>query len=190
MAKNIISIYLADLYISRISNGVFSEKLKLAKVVPLFKSGSRLNLSNYRPIFLLSQFGKIFEKLLYININKFLDQHNVNYSEQYGFRRGYSIALPLLKLSDHLLTQNGNDLATAAVFLDIKKTFDIVDHPILLNKAYHYGIRGVANDLFRSYLNNRKQFVLCEPKKIQPKYYKMWCPSRFHTRPKAVSNFH
>jgi len=84
MVENIISICLADLYNSSISNGVFPEKLK-AKVVPLFKSGSRLNPSNYKPISLLSHFSKMFEKLLYINTNNFFDQKHVICPEQMVF---------------------------------------------------------------------------------------------------------
>jgi len=122
MAKNITSIYLPYFYNSSIYNGDFPEKLKLAKLIPLFKSGSRLNPYNYRPISLLSHFSKILEKLLYININRFFDQHHVICTEQYGFRRGYSTALPLLKLFDHVLAQNGSIPATTAVFLDLKKT--------------------------------------------------------------------
>jgi len=78
--------------------------------------------------------------------------------EQYDLRRGYSTALPLLKSCDHLLTEIGNNLATA-VFLYLKKAFDAVDHQILLNKLYQYGVSDVANDLFRSYLDNKKQFL-------------------------------
>ena len=64
MTKNIISIYLTNLCTSNISNRVFLEKLKQAKVVPLFKSGTRLNPSSYRSISLLSHFSKIFQKLV------------------------------------------------------------------------------------------------------------------------------
>jgi len=75
---------------------------------------------------LLSHFNEIFEKLLYININKYCDEHHEICPEQYGFRRGDSTALPLPRLSDYLLTQNGKDLATAAVFVDLKKAFGTV----------------------------------------------------------------
>jgi len=104
MVKNILSIYLScRSYNASLSKSIFLEKLRLAKLIPLFKSGSRLNPSNYRPISLLSHFSKIFEKLLCNNVDRFFDQRNVIYTEQCGFRRGYSTALPLLNLYDHLL---------------------------------------------------------------------------------------
>ena len=90
--------------------------------------------------------------------------------------RGYSTTLPLLILHDHLLTQSENNLAIAAVFSDLSKAFNPVDHQILLNKLYHYGIRGVANDLFRSYLNNRKQFVFVNQQRSDPNTIKCGVP--------------
>ena len=65
----------------------------------------------------------------------------------------------LLSLTDDIRKPLDNNLFAAGVFIDLQKAFDTVDHEILLYKLNHYGIRGVANDWFRSYITNRKQFI-------------------------------
>ena len=90
----------------------------------------------------------------YIIKNAFLHQN------QFGFRSKLSTCMALLELIDKLSRSIDNRQLTLGVFVDLAKAFDIVNHQVLLAKIEHYGIRGTALNWFRSYLTNRKQFVL------------------------------
>ena len=150
MAKNIIAMFPTEFLLKTV---------KLAKVVPLFKSGTRLNPSDYNSLSLLSNFSKIFEKLLYINLNWFLI-NTMYLCWTIWFSSWLFNCLTIAKIGRSPSYSKWKKLATAAIFLDLKKAFDTVDHQILVKKfIMAYVIRGVVNNIFRSYLNNRKQFV-------------------------------
>ena len=135
-----IAPYLADLYNLCITDSVFPTRLKLAKVIPVYKFGDKTQPSNYRPISLLPHFSKIFEKLISTNLLSFLAQNSILCPQQFGFRQGLSTSLALLKLQDHILEQNSKKLFTCAIFLDLKKAFDTVDHQILLGRLSQCGL--------------------------------------------------
>ena len=142
------------------NTGVFVENLKTSKVIPVYKNkGSDLICNNYRPISLLSNVNKIIEKLMHIRLYNFLTKHNCIYESQFGFREKYSTNHALLALTEEVRKALDDNLLAVGVFIDLQKSFDTVDHYILLNKLDHYGVRGVANRWFKSYLMNRKQFV-------------------------------
>ena len=75
------------------SSGIFPDKLKIAKILPVFKKGSKLECSNYRPISLLSNLDKVIEKLMRKRLMEFLNEQKIIYCKQYGFRKGFSTAL-------------------------------------------------------------------------------------------------
>ena len=89
----------------------------------------------------------------------FLTKHKYIYDLQFGFRTGHSTNHALLDLTENIRKAIGDNKFDVGVFIDLQKAFDTVDHTILLKTLYHYGIRGVANSWFKSYLSNRKQFV-------------------------------
>jgi len=130
ISKHVIAPYVADLYNLCITDSVFPTKLKLAKVIPVYKSGDKMQPSNYRPISLLSNFSKIFEKFISANLLSFLAQNSILCPQQLGFRQGLSTSPALLKLQDHILDQNSKKLFSCAILLDLKKAFDTVDHQI------------------------------------------------------------
>ena len=157
--KHELSTTFAVLFNNCMYAGIFPDVLKIARVVPLFKSGDKNKITNYRPISLLPVFSKIFEKLIHSRLDKFLDKHDVIYKKQFGFRKRHSTIHALNTAITQILNGLNNNRTVYGVFLDFSKAFDTVKHKILLDKLEHYGIRGHVHDLFRSYLTNRKQLV-------------------------------
>ena len=150
---------MADLFNLSFTTGVFPSVLKTAKVVPVFKKDSKLDYSNYHPISLLSNIEKILEKLMYKRLYTFLNKNNVIYNLQFGFRQQYSTSHALINITENIRKALDDGNISCGVFVDLQKAFDTVDHQILLAKLNHYGIRGVSNDWFKSYLSNRSQYV-------------------------------
>ena len=142
-----------------LEEGVFPQALKIARVVPIFKSGKKTDVSNYRPISLLATFSKIYEKVMHARIVDFLEKNSSIYERQYGFRAGRSCEHALLDAQNTLLNSLNRKQISILLLIDFSKAFDLVDHEILLKKLNHYGIRGIAQNWLKSYLTNRKQFV-------------------------------
>ena len=159
LLKNEISKQLADLFNLSFTTGVFPSVLKTAKVVPVFKKDSKLDYRNYHPISLLSNIGKILEKLMYKRLNMFLNKNNVIYNLQFGFRPQFSTPHALINITENIRKALDDGNIGCGVFVDLQKAFDTVDHQILLTKLNHYGICGVSNDWFKSYLSNHNQYV-------------------------------
>ena len=154
-----VSPLLALLVNQSFQSGTFPDKLKVAKVISLFKKGNPELPSNYRPISLLPVFSKIFEKLMYRRLYKFLDIHKVLYSLQFGFQENHSIDHALVSLTEAVRNTLDNKRLGCGIFIDLQKAFDTVNHRILLSKLEHYGVRGCALEWFKSYLSDRKQYV-------------------------------
>ena len=158
--KHHISAPISFLINRSFTTGIFPSALKTSKVIPVFKNkGSNQTVDNYRPISLLSNIDKIFEKLVYSRLISFLELHNVLSEKQFGFRKKHSTNDALISLTEEIRRSLDSGKLSCGVFIDLQKAFDTVDHEILLHKLKLYGIRGVANRWFRSYLTNRIQFV-------------------------------
>ena len=115
---------------------------------------------SYRPVSVLPVFSKILERLMYKRMLSFIQKHHILYSYQFGFRIDHSPNLAMLFLIDKLSNALENGDYVLGLFLDFSKAFDTVNHDILFLKLEHYGIRGVALDMLKSYLSNRYQFVV------------------------------
>ena len=133
--------------------------LLLYKTLPVYKAGDINEITNYRPISILSVFSKILEKLVHSRTLSFLKCHSVLTPTQYGSRPKYSTLHALLDITNSALDNIEKKLYTGLVFLDLTKAFDTVNHSILLYKLEHYGIRGIVNNFFGSFLTNRNQYV-------------------------------
>ena len=150
--------------LSRILNycmreGHYPENFKVARVVPVFKAEDPTQFSNYRPVSVLPVLSQVFERVLYSRLIRFLDDNKVIIPGQYGFRTGHSTVMAITDMVEKVRAAWASKELALGVFIDLKKAFDTVDHEILLQKMEHYGIRGVAQELMKSYLKDRTQYV-------------------------------
>ena len=142
-----------------LKEGVFPSKLKLAHGNPHFQKSDKTKCPNYRPISLLSNISKIFERIMYNRIETFLNANSILYKHQYGFRKKYSTDHAILSIVEQIKTNLDNKTFSCGVFVDLEKAFDTVNHNILISKLSHIGIDNLANKWLTSYLSERSQCV-------------------------------
>ena len=102
-------------------SGTFPSKMKLAKVIPLYKTGNQNVFTNYRPVSLLSQSSKMLDKLFSEKLDAFFEKQNILSESQYGFRSNRSISMALLELIEEIISAVDNKKCTIGVFIDLKK---------------------------------------------------------------------
>lgn len=152
--------------------GIFPQSFKTTIITPIYKQGDKLSVANYRPISLTTSFAKVYEKILHKRLTSFFNKHDVLSPTQYGFREGRSTSDALLHLTTNIYKHLDASKPCMAVFVDLAKAFDTVDHAQLLAALESLGIRGVAQRLMCSYLSGRVQLVktgdtMSEPKEIK-----------------------
>ena len=155
MSMNVITDPLLHVCNVSLLGGIFPPELKIAKVVPIFKSG----FTNYRSVSVLPDLSKILERLVYNRLLKFIDKYKILYLYQFGFRQKHSTFMALSSFIDRITEYTETGEYSIAVFLDFSKAFDTIIHDILFMKLHHYGIRGVSLLWFKSYRSNRLQYV-------------------------------
>ena len=150
---------LKDLINKMLSTGEFPRVLKMSKIRPIFKSGAKNDVNNYRPVALLSSLEKIVENFIHSKTTEFLNSYNIFGKRTFGFRKQSNTTSAIINLLTRVQDALDKGLLCSVIFLDLSKAFDTIDHKILLNKLNKVGIRGTFLELFESYLWGRQQFV-------------------------------
>ena len=160
--KTSISLPLEIVFNKSLAQGIFPSRMKLADVVPLHKGKDPMESTNYRPISLLLTISKLLEKIMYKQTYEFLENTGQIYQSQYGFRTAHSCEQAISELVSEILKGREEGMYTLGLFLDLSKAFDTIEHTVLLQKLFKYGVRGPTLSWFESYLTDRKMRIKCE----------------------------
>ena len=139
--------------------GIFPVQLKIANVVPTYKTGNEHVFSNFRPVSVLPVFSRLLEKLMYNRLMDFITRNKLLYTHQFVFQKGKSTYMALMLLVDKITEALDNVDCVVGIYLDFSKAFDIVNHDIVLQKLSMYGVQDIALEWFWDYLANRSQYV-------------------------------
>ena len=158
--KKTLSEPLNNLINLSFTTGVFPNIAKIAKIIPFYTKENKLECNNYQPISLLSNIGKLIEKLLHKRLYSFPNQSKCFFDSQFGFRPHHSTNHALLTITEHIRSALDINNFAYGVFLDFQKVFHTVNHGILILKLSYYGARSIAHDLSKSHLTNWKQHTI------------------------------
>ena len=131
---------------------------------------------------------KIIEKLMHKQLYKFLEDNNILFENQFGFRKQNSTLHALIQITEEIRKTIDSGRYGCGIFIDLRKAFDTVNHEILLKKLEHYGVRGTALRWFKSYLSERKQFVCINGHST--KEHILWCTSGFSVGASTLFNLY
>ena len=154
------SLILSHLINNSILCGEFPDFMKVGKIIPIHKKGPKSQCGNYRPISLLSNLSKIFEKVIAEQLMVHMESNKLFYKNQFGFRKFNNSTHALLDSTDKIYMTQSKKKIVVGIFIDLKKAFDCVDHSILLRKLTYYGINNVTHTFFVNYLKNRSQYII------------------------------
>ena len=157
-----------------ITTNTVPDIFKFAKVKPLFKKNSRLDVGNYRPVSILCILSKILERAIHVQLQEHLESKGLLFANQSGFRKSYSTDTCLINLTDQIRVEISKGNYVGMILLDLQKAFDTVDHEILCNKLEAMGVD--FTDWFKSYLGGRKQTVIANGVSSEPQTVKCGVP--------------
>ena len=142
-----------------ITRGIFPNCFKIAKITPVYKSKDKLECTNYRPISVLPSCSKIFERIIQVRLEKFLLENKIINKNQFGFVTNSSTFAACAQLFNFIDIQIDKRQVVGAVFIDLYKAFDSVQHALLIEKLKNIGFTNKELNLIKSYHSDRKQFV-------------------------------
>ena len=162
---NTFAPIITNIFNNSIDTSKIPTVLKKALVVPIYKSGVKDIVTNYRPISILSAINQIFEELFLTRLLKFIENNHLLSDKQYGFRKGKSTNSLLGEFSDKINTSLNKNLHTLVMFIDFSKAFDTLNHNKIIEKLYKVGIRGIPLKWLKNYLSFRNFKVKIESSK-------------------------
>ena len=162
LAARILAPSLMFIFNQSLSSGLVPFKWTLARVTPIFKKGKRQDVNSYRPLIIsiIPVVAKVFERIIYDEFYKYLNDNDLLANCQSGFRSLHSTLTSLLEASNSWSVNIDNGFVNVVIFIDLKKASDTIDHRILLSKLASYGVDQKALKWFDSYLSDRHQKCL------------------------------
>ena len=176
LGADVLKIPLTYIVNTSINNSEYPSYWKIAKMIALFKKGSRYDMKNYRPLSLLCVAGMILEKVIAIQIEEYFESNNLLGPFQFGFRKYKSSISELLTLFDSLLEGKENRQEIMVILYDLSAAFDTVSHEVLLEKLKVYGFDESSLKWMSSYLKDRTQYVQVTEKKSKIKVTNIGTP--------------
>ena len=152
---DIFSHFLYPSVNASINNDDFPTFLKHANIIPAFKEGSKNIKDNYRPISILKNISKVYERIMFKQIREYMDPFFSKF--QCGFRKGFSTQQCLIAFIEKWKSAVDKGKSFGALLTDLSKAFDCLPHELLTAKLHAYGFSLSALRLMYSYLSNRKQ---------------------------------
>ena len=140
--------------------GIFPDIWKIARITSIFKSSSKSDIGNYRPISVLPVFSRLLEKLGHDQVSYYMKEQKKFAICQHAYLKMHKTVTSLLTITDSWFSNIDKRRINISIFLDLKKAFDTVDHGILLSKLTKYGVVGTSLLWFKSYLTSRKQYCV------------------------------
>mgnify|MGYP001792074473 CR=1 FL=1 len=153
--SNTYILYLKKIINQSIESSTFPSKLKMAEVIPVYKKDDPLEKENYRPISLLSHVSKIFERILFNQISKYIEPYLSAFLT--GFRKGHNTQHSLIKMIEQWKKLLDQGFHIGVIYMDLSKAFDVLKHDLLLAKLKAYGFSYNAISYIQSYLSDRMQ---------------------------------
>jgi len=160
LSADIIAKPITDIINGSISNSIFPDEMKVAKIAPIYKKpkeGSRLSKQFFRPVSVLVTFSKIYERYIHNKMSGFVE--SILSDKMSAYRKGYSCQHVLLDFTEKIRHHLDENSVVGAVLMDLSKAFDCLPHELLIAKLAAYGVKERTLRLFYSYLKDRRQSV-------------------------------
>ena len=142
---------------------------KIAKVIAQHKGGDRDDMTNYRPISILPVISKVMERAVHEQLTKYLEENKILSKTQFVYRKGKSTELATLFLTDEISKEIDNGKMVGALFIDLSKVFDTLNHSILISKIRSCGLMGDTLNWFVDYLSDRSMICEIDSQRSEPR---------------------